>query len=276
MPNDHLPNLVVIGAMKCGTTALHDYLERHPDIFMSTPKEVNYFSGNQSDRSLDWYKNLFPATCKIQGESSQNYSKAHLERFADAPRRMAETIPDAKLIYMVRDPIERYRSHVSENYVGEMPESIRWIEKTDHRLKTGLYHWQLSHFLKFYPIEQIRVVDLDDLARDRLEVMNGVFDFLGVDRVDDPAMFDFVSNPNGEDVVPPHLRRTFAYRAANRLAPGMLSRVVHRDAVRRRFFPGSYKPKLSLAEAARLREVYAPDVAALRALTGQPFSGWSL
>src|SRR5690606_11798413 len=105
-----LPNLVVIGAMKCGTSALHALLDHHPEIAMSRPKELNFFLGDDGGashdwmlgnwrRGLRWYAGHFPVTARVRGESSPGYtSPAHPE----AAGRMAAVIPDARLVYLVR------------------------------------------------------------------------------------------------------------------------------------------------------------------------------
>lgn len=272
----NLPNLVVIGAMKCGTSSLHEYLGRHPDIFMSRRKEIDFFSGNNAGQSLDWYRSHFPTDRPLRGESSQNYSKAHNPAFAGAPKRMAQIIPEARLIYLVRDPIERYRSHLVENYLGETAETRRRNAEMDTYVRTGLYHWQLSFFLRHFPLERVLVVDAAELQRDRLNTMNRIFAFLGAAPVHDDGLFAFEANANGEDVMPAGLRNRLPMRLLRRVAPGLLHRVVAAPAVRRRLFPGSYKPQLAPDERARLAERFAPDVAALRALTGQRFASWQV
>lgn len=271
-----IPNLFVIGAMKCGTTTLHDYLSLHPGIGMSNPKEVNWCAGENSARSLDWYLSHFDSRCSVRGESSQNYTKRHVPVYSGAATRMAALSPGARLIYIVRDPIERYRSHIAENFVGESSEWLSWNRENDHYFKTGLYHWQLEPFLIHYSIDRLLVVELEELAANPLGVMNEVFDFLGVDRISDRSVFDFVSNQNGEEVVPVRVRRHIAYRALKRLVPGLTGTAVSHTVIRRIFFRGSYKPELGVDETDRLREAYADDIAALRSLTGKSFSRWSV
>lgn len=271
-----LPNAVVIGAMKCGTTSLHEFLARHPDICGSDPKEINFFSGENADKPLDWYMAHFDPAKPVRVESSQNYSKAHHPFYAGAPARMAEIIPDARLIYLVRDPIERYRSHVAENFIGETRDDLRWIEANDHRVKTGLYHYQLSAFLEFYPLDRIMIVDLADLSRDPLATMNRLFAFLGLPELDDPALFDFRANVNGEDVLPRRLRTSLPYRAAHKLAPGSVDAVFRWPPVRKAFLSKSYKPELTADEIDRLKAEFAPDMARFRTLTGMDFANWSV
>lgn len=271
-----LPNLVVIGAMKCGTSSLHDYLKIHPDIFMSEVKEIDFFSGSNSDKPLDWYRAQFDGSYKIRGESSQSYSKAHNPFHRGAPAAMAQMIPEARLIYILRDPIERYQSHIVENYLGETADEVALSVAMDNYVETGLYHKQIQAFLEHYPLDQICFVDLDDLQSNRLATMNRIFEFLGVEALDDPEAFAFRSNENGEDILPLRLRHNRLVRVLNRLAPGIIPSVAGHPAIRQRLFPGSLKASLSNDEIARLREVFAEDVKNLRALTGQSFAGWSV
>lgn len=276
MNSERYPNLFVIGAMKCGTSSLHNYLNCHTDIGMTAAKEVDYFSGHNSTKSLDWYLDQFDPAYLWRGESSQNYSKAHDPFHRGAPKLMATLCPNARLIYLVRDPIERYRSHLVENYTGETEDIIKHNLSIDTYVKTGLYHFQLLAFLEYFPLEQILVVDSDDLHKDRLATMNRIFGFLGLAHMEDPKTFDFETNLNGEDVVPPNIRSSLPYRTARKLAPGLLERVVAQPLVRRTLFERSYKVKLSEDERSRLAERFAPDMAALRALTGQPFASWQV
>src|SRR5919108_5987197 len=101
-----LPNLIIIGAQKCGTSALHHYLGLHPDIFMSHEKELNFFMQRKNwDKGRAWYESMFPCNATVRGEASPGYTDYPTEpRVAE---RMHSLIPDAKLIYIVRHPIER-------------------------------------------------------------------------------------------------------------------------------------------------------------------------
>jgi hypothetical protein len=276
MTEGALPNLFVIGAMKCGTTSLNDYLALHPQIHMAAVKEINWFSGEEAHQPVEWYRAQFDPAFPVRGEASQNYSKAHHPFYKGAPERMAALVPDAKLVYIVRDPIERYRSHFVENNLEEPGEDMAWNLANDHHFLTGRYAWQLRFFLEHYPIEQILVVDSDDLRRDRLATMNRIFDFLGLDRVDDPALFDFESNTIDSNMAPLHWRQSLAYRIAYKLAPFDFHRFMANALFRKYLYPGHKKPDLTPGEVAQLRERYASDVAELRALTGQAFAKWQV
>lgn len=99
------PNLVVIGAAKCGTTSLHEYLNAHPQIAMSREKELDFFVAEKNwSRGLDWYEAQFE-DAPIRGESSVSY--AAFPEYQGVPERIVRALPDARVIYLVRDPVER-------------------------------------------------------------------------------------------------------------------------------------------------------------------------
>ena len=113
MSKKAIPNLFIIGAMKSGTTSLHEYLNEHPDIFMSNVKEPGYFAEcmNYYPKDLAWYESLFKEAKgeMIIGESSTNYTK--LPICTDVVNKIWEFNPDARFIYVMRDPIKRVISH---------------------------------------------------------------------------------------------------------------------------------------------------------------------
>src|SRR4051812_3312851 len=105
-----LPNLIVIGAKKSGTTSLYVYLDAHPEISMTRDKELNFFVEERNwSRGLGWYGEQFDAGAPVRGEASPYYTA--LPHHRGVPERMASVIPDARLVYMVRDPIARLLSH---------------------------------------------------------------------------------------------------------------------------------------------------------------------
>jgi hypothetical protein len=178
-----LPNLVVIGAQKCGTSALHYYLSLHPEVSMSNPKELNFFIKPQWDReSVEWYESHFQEPTKVRGESSPNYTTQPKKK--GAARRMHSLIPEAKLIYMVRDPLERIVSAYIHN-VSEGRETKDLFEALTHQRSTYLvrsaYHRQVTRFMKFYPRSQLLVLEQDDLLERREETLRQLFRFLEVD-----------------------------------------------------------------------------------------------
>ena len=115
------PDFIVIGAMKSATTTLHDQLAQQPGVFMSEPKEPNFFSNDeQYARGMAWYHGLFKdaAPDDLCGESSTHYTK--LPTYPHTVERLKEAVPDAKLIYVMRHPIDRLISQ----YIHEWSEGV--------------------------------------------------------------------------------------------------------------------------------------------------------
>lgn len=178
-----LPNLIVIGAMKSGTTSLHEYLNQHPDIFMSKRKELNFFVEHQEwSKGLGWYESHFPRAAAVRGESSPNYTRYPL--FPGVPRRMRDVIPDAKLVYCVRDPLKRFLSHYLHSYsLGRENRSLDEVvaDLESPYLLCSRYYLQLRQYLEVYPAASIKVVVLEELQRNPSAAMRDLFSFLGVD-----------------------------------------------------------------------------------------------
>ena len=183
-----LPSVIVIGAMKCGTTSLHHYLGLHPEISMTREKELNFFVEERNwSKGLAWYRSHFDGDTPHRGESSPNYTADPL--FQGVPDRMYEVVPDARLIYLVRDPVERL---VSE-YVHRCAEGRedRPLEQAVERalrepardtyVTRGLYAMQLDHYRALYDASQLLVIPTVDLLTRRAETLRRIFRFLEVD-----------------------------------------------------------------------------------------------
>ena len=178
--------------MKSGTTSLHHYLDEHPEICMSRVKETNYFISEKNYwRGLAWYKSLFHGVAKQYGETSPNYTKA--EVFRHVPERMHATLPHAKLIYVLRDPIERIISHYAHRCAQgkENRPLIKALEctKRNSYFTSSCYFAQLQRFLEYYPLQQFLIFSAEDLRFNRRAALRRVFEFLGVDaEFDSPAL----------------------------------------------------------------------------------------
>ena len=273
-----LPNFLVIGAMKAGTTSLHNYLDRHPEIFMSKKKELDYFvDRNFHHRDVDWYKAQFPTDLPFRGESSQNYSKRHHKDYQHIPERIHALLPDVKLVYIVRDPIERYRSHILENYYGDSKESRAYNEESGHYWQTSKYFFQLSAYLDFFSLENIHVLSLEELQQDRLGTMNALFRFLGATELEDPKTFDFVANAHEGKSIPADIKRSLPFRVIRKISPSLARKIIHSPVIKQAFFsqPVS-KVVLSAQQKEELKQRLKEDVAQFRKLTGKDFPTWSL
>jgi len=163
-----LPNFIIIGVAKCGTTTLCDTLMEHPDIFFSKPKEPNYFNKIiHYESTRDDYEKIFEnaGNSPIRGEGSVGYTNPNRIHFV--PKRIHEVIPDCKLIYMVRHPIKRLESDWKMrlrlgNKIQNFNDSLEWdMSLYNH----GLYWNTLSHYLKYFKKEQILIVFIEDLFK---------------------------------------------------------------------------------------------------------------
>ena len=276
-----LPNLIVIGAARCGTTSLHRYLNLHPEIEMSPVKEPQFFNDWNWDRGLAWYEDQFPASAKIVGESSPTYT-AHPVH-PHVPERMASVVPDARLIYLVRDPIERllsgyrFRRWILHREDRPVDEALADFEASLH-VVSSCYAMQLERLFPYYPLERILVLEQRALAERRLETLRRAFRFLEVDETFHAPEFE--RNFNETD----GLRASVAGQKAialldTALGPRLSVRVrthapafVTRPLQRRPRIPDVTLPD-DLRE--RLVEYLRPDTDRLRGYTGQAYADWS-
>ncbi len=113
--SSRLPDFIVIGAAKSGTTTLHEWLHRQPEVYCSVLKEPRFFSRDWG-KGIDWYAGLFAgaATDQLIGEASTNYTDTNFSELA--AERMSATIPCARLVYLLRHPVERLRSQYGHNW----------------------------------------------------------------------------------------------------------------------------------------------------------------
>lgn len=263
-----LPNYLVIGAMKAGTTSLHRRLAAHPEVFASDPKELKFFvAGNGNwHRGIEWYESHFAEASgfRAAGEASPRYSKA--TEYPGVPARIAEYIPDARIIYLVREPISRMRSHYLEGLHGRwearpLDEALRSWNYID----ASRYSMQLDAYLEHFDRGQVLVLTSERLRTRPQDVLGRVAEHLGV--ADewpgvDPRRSENVSS--SKDVYSPRtnsMRGWKSYRVARRLVPRSFRSAWSKSTARR---VASSDLRLSDSLAEELRERLEPDVARLR------------
>jgi len=192
-----MPNFLIIGAMKSGTTALYYYLEQHPEIYMSPVKEPNFFSSQEQENAADavtnigTYQHLFRGGSgkKAIGEASHSYlyepsAAAEIKRY----------VPEAKLIAILRNPIDRAYSHFlhmvrsGTEPLDDFAQALREEEVGIHKERTfqdyigrGLYYNQLKRYFGTFPQEQVRVYLYEDLSGAPISTVQDAFRFLKVD-----------------------------------------------------------------------------------------------
>jgi hypothetical protein len=186
-----LPNFVVIGAMKAGTVSLGHYLDEHPHVFLGRGgrfNEPNYFIAEQNwPRGRGWYESLFDRAggAAAIGECSPSYTWAHVYR--GVPERMAQVLPEARLVYVVRDPVARMQSmYMHQVSAGRERRRAEVALLDDRYLGPSRYGFQVAAFLDHFDRSQVLVIASEELRDRPCEALSAVFSHLAVD----PAAVD--------------------------------------------------------------------------------------
>lgn len=284
-----LPTFLIIGAPKTGTTSLHNYLARHPEIQMSPVKEPNFFAPhldpvNERRRigDLDRYSRLFDPAVAVRGEASTPYAEYPLRQ--GVPERIKALIPDVKLIYVVRDPVARTVSHynhlVASMGIGEtLGEALS--DLSDPRspwICASLYAMQLELYLRVFERDQVLVLDQADLLARRRDTLRQVFAFLSVDEdFDSPAFDEEFLKTSDRHAYPPGFARLIELHVIPRLR-WLPPRARHllRRAVESTLFPSLEPSQLDDRLRSQLEEYFSGEVERLRRLTGMSFPTWSI
>lgn len=274
-----LPNLLIIGAPKCGTTSLHHYLNAHPDITMSDVKELDFFVSDRNwGNGLDWYRSNFTENTPLRGESSTSYTR---DRNADqAAQLIREVLGTPKLIYLVRDPVDRIRSDYHQHRaVGVERRSLEeaLAEPGNRYLEASRYGSRIAPYVEQIGREQIFVESQERLLLDRGGALGRIFRFLGVD--------DDVERPEFERMWERSEGKGWAYGLGWKLRergvrlPATLRWPAQR-LQRSRLFGGAATsarpPEISEQARRALATSLEPEIDRLRLLTGAEFGEWSL
>jgi hypothetical protein len=274
-----LPDFIVIGAMKSGTTTLYRHLADHPGISMSRDKETDFFVAEKNwHRGFDWYAAQFDARHQgKRGEASPNYTKCR--DFPGVAARIARHCPAVRLIYIVRDPVLRAESQFRHAVLtGALrPDLADFAESPAyaHLIDASLYARQLDFYLAHFPRDAILVLDFDDLLRDAQAVMDLVAPHLGV--AAHPVTRRVAQNDSRELARVPAPILRFAQSGAGRSLTGLVSRD-GRDRLRAALALARPRqaPEFPPALIDRLQQDLAADAARFRAVTGMAFAQWSV
>lgn len=264
---NRFPDFVIIGAMKCATSTLHDQLNAQPGFFMSEPKEPYFFSDDPVwARGLDWYTDLFAAAeaTDICGESTTHYTK--LPTYPDTIQRMVEHIPDAKLIYVMRHPIDRLVSQYVHQWTEreiEIPID-QAIHEHPELIAYSKYAMQLAPFFEHWDASEILPVFFESIRSNPSPELERVASFLGYDRTTVWADLES-SNVSAQRMRQSPLRDAIVNApGVAQLRQNLIPQSV-RDRVKDRWKMAD-RPELSESSAAELTTIFNADLATL--------SGW--
>jgi hypothetical protein len=287
------PNLFVIGAMKSGTTYLNKLLGAHPAIFMCCPEEPSYFVKPRQLSALwpeawdqgfwrgeERYLRLFHSSGDAVhlGEASTNYTKRPL--VSGVPEKIHDFNPDARFIYLLRDPVERTISHYWHNvrYHAERRPILEAVRTEAQYLDVSHYAMQLVPFLDLFGRERVAVLTFEQLTRAPVPTMRTLYDWLGVDSaIADVSRFDQAENATPEVLrmaawsgALQRLRRSRPLRA---LIP-WLPRTIREKAVRLATREVRRRAVDTSEVTAFLRPIQELQTEALARLTGREFPEW--
>ena len=296
-----LPDFLIIGVPKAGTTALHAALMPHPQLFLPNVKETKFFLSDgppptgggpgdaQTYQEHIWrredYEALFdPAPAgTLRGEATPFYLYD-----LEAHGRMSKLVPDAKLIAILRNPVDRAysnwahlwaagleseRDFITACHLGKSRQAAGWADFW-HYIDQGLYGRQLEHLFEYFPREQVFVTRYRDLREDPVPTLDRICEFLGVGT----GLLGTVPRENVRPYVADTPLNT-VLRAALRTG-GRFGQ--HFPVPARRFFSGPLlralqhgpRPRLTDADRAAVLPAFVEDIALLERLTGEPYDDW--
>jgi hypothetical protein len=265
--------------MKAGTTSLYEQLRRHPQVFMSETKEPNYFTAEHNWHfGVEWYERLFDdaGDAVARGEASIAYTL--YPNFGDVPRRISTVIPDVRLIYLVRHPVDRMISHLWMDM--RQGKAVGPAEKTllerPRFVNMSRYSMQIEQYLEHFSQEQLLVVKSEDLRSERVRTLARVFEFIGVDRAVMPDDIEPEWNRGDAEKRKRGVERTLRSVPAYRFFAIATPEPVR--ALKRRLMskPIARRPDVSAETRMELEDRVRDDVRQLHAYMEPTFDGWGI
>jgi hypothetical protein len=287
-----LPNFFLVGAMKSGTTSLYQYLNAHPQIYMSPVKEPNYFCKDwmpqptERTRGMpaDWndYLRLFEAAGNQTaiGEASIVYLCSKC-----AAQEIHQVAPNSRILMLLRNPVERaYSQYLNEWKMNYQHASFReelersrgpsellgWVAPHPH-IALGMYHDQVKRYLDRFGPDQVRVYLHDDLKRDAKSLVANVYGFLGVDPTFSTDSFEVQFNTTAEP----------RFMLFDKLVVEPLSRRVLTPTIRAKLHKGLRKvyyrgdpPPIEPGDRDFLKSAFRDDILKLQGLIDRDLSSW--
>ena len=305
-----MPNFVIVGATKAGTTSLYHYLKQHPDIYMPTIKEPKFFKveegtvprengpqgwreGASHVRTLEMYQGLFQNARneRARGEASPQYLY-----FPDVPPRIHRYIPDATIIAVLRNPVDRAFSaflhlirdgkEVHTDFAAALRDEPQRIQDgwspLYHFRAQGFYYEQLTRYYELFDADKIHVYLYDDLQKDPAALTRNIFAALGVDETFVP---DFATQHNISGIPKSRVfhqlhdllrgsNQSLVKTLGKKLLPKSARGKVRARALKTLQSGNLEKPSYPPEARAELIEAYREDVGKLQGLLDRDLSHW--
>lgn len=269
------PDFIFAGGSRCGSTWLQQALADHPEIAMPADLPVNYFD-LRYHRGPEWYSEQLPTRGEsvLVGESSPGYMKHPF-----APRRIGSDLPDVKILFTVRNPVDRafsewWHERSFGNITWEFDVALEHHPAFDMLLRPGFYDQFLGRFEEYVDTDQILVSVFDDFKRDNRGFVRDVYAFLGVDESYEPSVLN--ERVNEASHLSPRLNHLKSwvhhntpeglYERIVRPAYQPLKRVLERDSAYKRGVPNGVR--------AEMQAVFEHDVRALEERIDRDLDHW--
>ena len=277
------PNYIIIGAPKCASTTICNYLKQHPDVCLIACKAAHFFSRDEVyARGFDWYESLYDEAGdkKMRGENSGSYSMK--EVWPETVSRLVSYAPDLKLIYLVRHPLSRIesfwlqmRSHGGEAVHYDFNTAVR-LDR--HRFVDSSNYWQqINAYRPHFPDERIQIIFFEDFKVNPDAVMRRCFEFLDVDPDVPVANSNLHKNRSSGKRVPSktlsQLRSYSMLRKAVKLIPESV-----RDPLKKRLFFKKFegRPEWDAQTREWVVDILEADTRKFLEYCGKPADFWNL
>ena len=277
---ENLPNFIMIGPGRTGTTWIYEALREHPEVSLAKGiKETNYYN-HEYERGIDWYQSFFANSegKKAIGEISNLY-------FYDenVPKRIKIDIPNVKLITCLRNPIERLESaYFFKIRGGEIDPNVSLSEaiiKFPDLVTDNLYYSKIKSYLNEFDPSQIKIMFYEDLKSKPREFAKETFEFLGIDPDFIPSVIDQTVNASAKirfksatkliDSIANNLRKYQLHSILDFLKRNrIVKRIVLKDVKK------SDVPKVSKGEKEELLIQFKPEIEKIEELTKRDLSSW--
>ena len=283
-----LPSFIIGAAPKCATTSIANALRLHPDVFIPDRKELVFFNSADYQRGLDWYANYFTAALPgaAIGEATPSY-------FSDkiSVSRLSESLPDAKLIAVLRNPVERAQSHYwARRRFDKEPRSLLEVvrheqalddpwSRESYLLRHSRYGMIFENLVAHFPRDQILLLFVDDLRQRPAAELARLQEFIGVT----PEIDELPEDNVASTVRSGGLQRLMNFIETNQSFAKRIGRRLVSKELRRRIRWKLYdlnkvptkKASLQADELALLRESLRPDLEQFAAMVDAVPVSWS-
>ncbi|WP_049935927.1 sulfotransferase domain-containing protein [Haloplanus natans] len=273
-----LPDFVIAGPQKCATTWLYECLREHPDVLLPDTDSVHYFDMHYS-RGDEWYRDHFKT---YDGEAMVGEETPSYIRDDVAPKRISRTIPNAKVLFVLRNPVDRAFSHYwheksKDKMSFEFSEVFENYDLFSDWVVPGLYNRHIERYLKHIPSENLKLCFFHDLVDDDWSYLQDVCEFLDIDPTYKPSVLDSKVNEGKVRGLKSNPLYRFAVHSYSKCAPQFAIEAVRpaHDAVQNLLTSqNEYERGMRSEDRKRLEALIVDDIRELDTMVDRSLSHW--